>query len=80
VIPEHSTVVLLRDLPDQGLRSGDVGVIIHVHLAAGSGKVDGYMLELFAADGHSVDEVSVPADAIRLALPTDRVRVRTAAE
>src|SRR5277367_3164026 len=28
---EHDCVVLTRDLPDENLRAGDVGAVIHIH-------------------------------------------------
>jgi hypothetical protein len=28
---EHDVVVLTRDLPEHGLRSGDVGTVVHVY-------------------------------------------------
>ena len=30
-IREHDVVVLTRDLPEQNLRSGDVGAVVHVY-------------------------------------------------
>lgn len=80
MINEHDYVVVLRDLPDVNLRAGDVGLVIHVHRDAQGAHTVGYLLELFSVDGHSLDEVSVPADAVRSAQPTDRLHARVAAE
>ncbi len=30
-IHEHETVVLTRDVPEHGLRAGDVGAVVHVY-------------------------------------------------
>ncbi|MCI0457173.1 MAG: DUF4926 domain-containing protein [Gemmataceae bacterium] len=30
-ISEHDVVVLTRDLPEHGLRTGDVGAVVHVY-------------------------------------------------
>jgi uncharacterized protein DUF4926 len=57
-------VVLTQDLPDEGLRAGDVGVIVEQHPTR-EGVPEGYELEFFAADGRTVGVVSVPATAIR---------------
>jgi hypothetical protein len=57
-------VVLTRDLPDEGLRTGDVGVVVE-HYPAQAGVPEGYELEFFAAGGQTVAVVSVPATAIR---------------
>lgn len=57
-------VVLTEDLPAEGLRAGDVGVIVE-HYAAREKVPEGYELEFFAAGGQTVAVVSVPATAIR---------------
>jgi hypothetical protein len=75
---EHSRSVLLRPIPELGLSAGDVGVVIHRHRDK-AGMIAGYLLELFSIDGVSLDEVSVPADAVRPALPTDRAAARPVA-
>jgi len=31
MIHEHERVVLKRDIPEEGLRAGDVGVVVHIH-------------------------------------------------
>jgi hypothetical protein len=31
MIKEHDCVVLTADLPDEGLRAGDVGTVVHLH-------------------------------------------------
>ena len=79
MIAEHDYAVLTRDLPDLGLAAGDVGVVIHVHRKTGSSEAAGYMLEIFTVDGQSMDEVSVPADAVRPANAGDRVSARPVA-
>ena len=79
MIAEHSYVVLTRDIRDQNLAAGDVGVVIHIHRSAPRGPASGYMLELFTAEGRSLQEVSVPADAVRPATDADRMHVRSAA-
>lgn len=57
-------VVLTQDLPDEGLRAGDVGVIVEHHPAREDVR-EGYELEFFAAGGQTVAVVSVAATAIR---------------
>ncbi len=79
MIPEHAHVVLTRDLPEHGLKAGDVGVVVHVHRSSTVATPIGYMIEIFTVDGASVDEVSVPADALRQATPMDRVHARPVA-
>ncbi|HYV41455.1 MAG TPA: DUF4926 domain-containing protein [Thermoanaerobaculia bacterium] len=68
-------VVLLRDLPEEGLRAGDIGTIVERHPASG-GTPPGYEVEFFAANGETVAVASVPADAVRLATDRDLLSAR----
>lgn len=56
---EHDVVVLTRDLPDEGLLTGDVGAVVG-HYTAG-----GYEVEFAAADGRTIAVVTVGDEAIR---------------
>lgn len=71
-------VVLTRDLPEQGLRAGDVGVIVE-HYPARADTPEGYELEFFAATGQTIAVVSVPATAVREANPHEVLSVREVA-
>lgn len=55
-------VALKIDLPDQGLRKGDVATI--VEQLPGKNTEDGYALEVFNAVGESIAVVTVPASAV----------------
>jgi len=79
MIKEHAYAVLVRDVPEHGLVRGDVGVVVHIHTRPGVEGPAGYMLELFTIDGESIDEVSVPADAVRAATTADRAHARPVA-
>jgi hypothetical protein len=57
-------VVLAQDLPDEGLRAGDVGVIVE-HQPARENVPEGYEVESFTAGGQTIAITSVPAGAIR---------------
>ncbi len=57
-------VVLTTDLPGEGLRAGDIGVVVEHY--PGRGDVpEGYELEFFAGTGETVALVSVPVTAVR---------------
>ncbi len=71
-------VVLLRDLPAEGLRAGDVGTIVERHPASDHAS-EGYEVEFFAANGETVAVASVPADAIRPATERDLLSSRALA-
>ena len=70
----YQRAVLTEDLPQEGLRAGDVGVIVE-HYAARADVPEGYELEVFAANGQTVVVVSVPASAVREATERE-VRIR----
>ncbi|OQW63954.1 MAG: hypothetical protein A4S17_00120 [Proteobacteria bacterium HN_bin10] len=78
-IREHSYAVVARDLPGEGLRAGDVGVVVHIHRRPGESEPVGYMLETFTVDGEGLDTVSVPADAVRAATSNDMAHARPVA-
>jgi len=58
MIKELDTVVLKRDLPDEGLRAGDLGAVVHLYDTA-----EAYEVEFVRADGRTVALVTLtPAD------------------
>jgi hypothetical protein len=71
----NQRVVLLRDLPKQRLRAGDVGTIVERHPASGKTPA-AYEVEFFAANGETVAVVSVPMDAVRPATHRDLLSSR----
>ena len=71
----YQRVVVKQDLPQEGLRAGDVGVIVERYPARAD-VPEGYELEVFAAAGHTIAVVSVPADAIREATEHEVLSVR----
>ena len=70
--------MLTRDLPDEGLRTGDVVVIVE-HYPATAGVPEGYEFEVFAASGKTLAVVSVPATFVRRATEHDILTVREVA-
>lgn len=71
----YSRVVLTRDVPEEGLRRGDIGTVVEIYDDP-SGNPIGYELELFAANGRTLAVASVPADAVREATSADRLAAR----
>lgn len=78
-IVEHERAVVSRDLPELGLVTGDVGVVVHVHRKPGHAEPVGYMLEFFSLDGESMREESVPSDAVRRVAANDLMHARPVA-
>ena len=71
----HSDVILTRDIPERGLRSGDVGTIVERHIVPGVTE-EGYSVEFFDMTGNTVAVVTVPAGALRTPTQADRPAVR----
>jgi Domain of unknown function (DUF4926) len=55
-------VALRVDLPEHGLRKGDVATIVE-HLP-GKDREDGYVLEVFNAVGDTIAVITVPQSAV----------------
>lgn len=67
---ELDTVVLARDLPEYGLRRGDLGAIVHVF------EPDGLEVEFVTASGRTEALVSLRAVDVRSVADTDLIAVR----
>jgi hypothetical protein len=62
MIKELDSVVLKRDLPEEGLKAGDLGAVVHLYETA-----DAYEVEFVRADGRTVALVTLtPADVRRM--------------
>jgi hypothetical protein len=72
----YTEVALTRDIPEQGLKQGDVALLIE-YLKHPAGGEEGCILEIYNAVGESLDIATVPVSAIE-ALRADQVpAVRT---
>lgn len=71
-----SRVVLARDVPEEGLRRGDIATLVEEHHDP-SGDVIGYEVEVFSASGATLTVASVPIDAVRKPTASDRLTTRT---
>jgi hypothetical protein len=60
MIREHDRVVLTEDLPAEGLRAGDVGVVVHIAPDARS-----YAVEFMTLDGETIDVIPLTAAQVR---------------
>lgn len=68
---ELDTVVLRRDLADAGLRSGDLGAVVHVY---GSEAVE---VEFVTASGRTQALLTLPVDDVRPVRDDDLLAVRS---
>jgi hypothetical protein len=71
----YGDVILTRDVPESGLRAGDVGTVVERHTIAGLSE-GGYSVEFFDMTGNTVGVVTLPASALRLPTTADRPAVR----
>lgn len=71
----YQDVILTVDLPEQGLRAGDVGTLVDRHIVAG--KEEGFSVEFFDMTGRTVAVATVPASYIRAPTPEDRPAARS---
>ena len=69
-IRELDTVVLVRDLPESGLRAGDLGAIVQVYSA------EALEVEFVTASGRTVALLSVSASDVRPVRDDDLLAVR----
>ncbi len=74
--PLFEDVVLLEDLPDEGLLAGDVGVVVARHDVPD--LEPGYSVEFFNMSGDTVAVITVPASMLRRPSSADRPMVRPA--
>ena len=70
----YSDVILLRDLPEEGLHAGDIGTVIEVHNVRG--LETGYSVEFFDMVGNTVGLVTLPMSQFRSPSHKDRPAVR----
>lgn len=69
---ELDTVVLLRDVPDAGLRSGDLGAVVQIYGA------DALEVEFVTASGRTQALLTLPVNDVRPVRDDDLLAVRTA--
>jgi hypothetical protein len=60
MIRELESIVLVGDLPEHGLRDGDIGAVVHIHPGA-----SGYEVEFMTLDGQTVAVVSLLPSQVR---------------
>lgn len=72
--PLYEDVVLLVDLPEEGLLAGDIGVVVDRHDVPD--MEPGYSVEFFSMSGDTVAVVVVPGSSLRRPTAADRPMVR----
>jgi len=64
------TIVLDRDLPDHGLRKGDLGAVVEVY------EPDGLEVEFVTASGRTASVLTLNAQDVRAVADDDLISVR----
>lgn len=72
----YTDAVLTCDLPDAGLRAGDVVKIVDHHQHPLPGHEDGYSIEVFNACGDTIAVTSVPESGLEPLQPDEVFSVR----
>lgn len=73
MINEHDRVILTTDVPEEGLRAGDVGTVVHIYPNAAAFEV-----ELMTVVGETISVVTLPASSVREARPNEVLSARAA--
>ncbi|OGI50889.1 MAG: DUF4926 domain-containing protein [Candidatus Muproteobacteria bacterium RIFCSPHIGHO2_12_FULL_60_33] len=60
MIKELDSVVLVSDVPEHGLKSGDIGTVVMIH-----GGEKGFEIEFVALDGETIAVATLPAGKVR---------------
>jgi hypothetical protein len=71
MIKEHDCIVLTQDLPDEGLQTGDVGTVVHIHPDAAA-----YEVEFVTLTGQTVAVATVLPSQLRPVSQHDLSHVR----
>ncbi|AMY10706.1 hypothetical protein LuPra_03945 [Luteitalea pratensis] len=71
----YDDVILTRDVPEHGVRAGDVGTVVERHIVPGVSE-EGFSVEFFDMTGNTVAVVTWPASGLRQPTPADRPAVR----
>ncbi len=71
MICEHDCVVLTEDIPDEGLQSGDIGTVVHIHQAGA-----GYEVEFMTLAGETVAIATLLSGQVRPIAKRDIAHVR----
>lgn len=71
MIREHDCVVLMEDIPDEGLQAGDIGTVVHIHQDGA-----GYEVEFMTLAGETVAIATLLAAQVRPITKRDIAHVR----
>lgn len=70
----YTDVVLVRDVPEENLRAGDIGTVVERHNVPN--REVGYSVEFFDMLGNTLTVVTLSASNLRVPTHADRPTVR----
>ena len=71
MIKEHDCIVLTEDLPEEGLKAGDIGTVVHIHQNGA-----GYEVEFMTFAGETIAVITLMASQVRPLARRDMAHVR----
>lgn len=71
-------VALAKDIPDKGLKRGDLATVVDYHPARG--REPGYSIEVFNAVGDTIAVTAVPESSLQELTANEILHVRPLAE
>ena len=71
MIKEHDRIVLTEDLPEETLKAGDIGTIVHIHQNGA-----GYEVEFMTLTGETITVVTLLASQVRPLARRDMAHAR----
>ena len=71
MIKEHNRIVLLKDLPEDGLQAGDVGTVVHIYRQG-----EAFEVEFMTLAGGTVAVITLLSSQIRAVSKRDIAHVR----
>ena len=71
MIKEHDCIVMLQDLPEESLKTGDIGTVVHIHQGGA-----GYEVEFITLAGETVAVVTLLPPQLRPISRRDLAHVR----
>jgi hypothetical protein len=71
MIKEHDCIVLTEDLPEESLKAGDIGTVVHIHQGGA-----GYEVEFMTLAGETITVVTLIASQVRPVARRDIAHVR----
>jgi hypothetical protein len=73
----YTDVILVLDVPEEGVKAGDIGVVVERHEVVG--RETGYSVEFFDMLGNTVAVATIPGGMLRAPTHADRPAVRSEA-